>query len=107
MSVSDHLSQMVILLLIKIVEDAQKLAKSFLKDAEADLQILVDIRQELQSTKPSIPKGRRNSQDTLSNWRRGTLNSNTGTGTQYNNADRGKQYNAKTQVFGKDPVYYE
>jgi len=92
-------------LLRKMLEDAQELAKNFLKEAEVDLQKLVEIRQALQATKPSILTGRRNSQVTLSNLGPGTLNTNMSSGSQYNNSDRGKQFVAETQIFGKDPKY--
>lgn len=95
----------VISLLKMILEDAQELGKNFLKEAEADLQILVHIQQKLQALTPSIPKGRRNSQVALSNWGSGTSNANMSSGSQYNNADHGKQFNATTQIFGKDPEY--
>ena len=88
-----------------MLEDARELVKKFLKEAEADLQKLVDIQQSLQATKPSIPTGRRNSQVTLSNLGSGTLNTNMSSGYQYNNSDQGTQLIAETQIIGKDPKY--
>lgn len=93
-------------LLVKMLKNAQKLAKNFLKDmdAESDSQKLVDIEQALQARKASIPTGRRSSQIALSNWGPGTSNANLGNGSQYIAADQSKLFSATTQIFGTSDI---